>query len=85
MVIASLQNQDDASDDVTPMSIARNDLFTPKEKIELLTQLRADVTVAQQEGLSPAIALDEIDQAIAEVRQHVEDGVSAETLLRGDD
>ena len=84
MVFDSLRDRIGGQESVTPLGIARNDLFTPKEKIELLTQLKADVTVAQQEGLNPAIAPEDIDQAIAEVRQHVEDGIGTEKLLRGD-
>jgi hypothetical protein len=71
-------------DAVTPMGIAHNDLFTAKEKIALLNQLRADITVAQQEGRDPEIAVEEIDRALAEVRQDIEEGHGTETLSRGD-
>ena len=71
-------------DGVRPMDIAHNDRFTAKEKIELLNQLKADITVAQQEGREPGIALEEIDRAIAEVRQDIEGGHGPETPLRGD-
>lgn len=71
-------------DAVTPMGIAHNDLFTAKEKIALLNQLRADIAVAQQEGRDPAIAVEEIDRAIAEVRQDIEAGHGTETLSRGE-
>jgi hypothetical protein len=69
---------------IAPAAIAHNDLFTAKEKLELLNQMKADLSVAQQEGLEPAFPLDAIDQAIAEVRQDIEDGHGTETLLRGD-
>lgn len=71
-------------DSVTPSSIAHNDLFTAKEKTELLTQMKADFTVAQLEGMEPAFSLEEIDQAIAEVRQDIEDGHGTQTLSRGE-
>lgn len=69
---------------ISPSAIAHNNLFTAKEKIDLLSQMKADLSVAQQEGLEPAFALNAIDQAIAEVRQDVEDGHGTETLSRGD-
>ena len=71
-------------DSVSPGVIAHNDLFTAKEKIELLNQMKADLTVAQQEGLEPAFSLEEIDRAIADVRHDVEDGHGTETLSRGE-
>jgi hypothetical protein len=76
--------QADRQDGISPSAIAHNDLFTAKEKIELLSQMKADLTVAQQEGLEPAFSLEEIDRAIAEVRQDIEEGHGTETLSRGD-
>ena len=76
--------QADRQDGISPGAIAHNDLFTAKEKIELLSQMKADLTVAQQEGLEPAFSLEEIDRAIAEVRQDIEEGHGTETLSRGD-
>ncbi|WP_170116468.1 hypothetical protein [Devosia submarina] len=69
---------------ISPSAIAHNDLFTAKEKIDLLSQMKADLSVAQQEGLEPAFSLEAIDQAIAEVRRDIEDGHGTETLSRGD-
>lgn len=69
---------------VRPTDIAHNDLFTAKEKIELLSQLKADITVAQQEGREPGIALEEIEQALAEVRQDIEQGHGTEAVTRGE-
>jgi hypothetical protein len=84
MVWDSLKDRMGGQDNVTPMGIAHHALFTAKEKIELLNQLKADATVAAQEGREIAVDPDEIDEAIAEVRQGVQDGVGAETVLRGD-
>jgi hypothetical protein len=77
-------DQAGGQDSISPAAIARNDLFTAKEKIELLSQMKADLSVAQQEGLEPAFSLEAIDQAIAEVRRDIEDGHGTETLSRGD-
>jgi hypothetical protein len=72
------------SDNLTPMEIAHQTLFTAKEKIALLNQLKADAAVAAQEGRQITINGDEIDAAIAEVRRGVQDGIGADTVLRGD-
>ena len=84
MVFDSLKARVGGQDNVTPMQIAHNSLFTAREKIELLNQLKADVTGAQQEGRPIDIDTDEIDAAIAEVHQGVQDGVGSETVLKGD-
>ena len=84
MAFDSLKDRMGGQDSVTPMEIAHHTLSTAKEKIELLNQLKADATVAAQEGREIAVDSDEIDGAIAEVRQGVQDGVGAETVLRGD-
>lgn len=80
MVFDSLRQRES----VNPMGIAHNTLFTAKEKIELLSQLKADVTGARQEGEEPGLDTDEIDRAIAEVREGVQNGIGAETVLKGD-
>ena len=84
MVFDSLRERMGGQDNVTPMQIAHNSLFTAREKIELLNQLKSDVTGAQQEGRPIGVDAEEIDQAIAEVRQAAEDGVGSETVLKGD-
>ena len=71
-------------DGVTPIGIAQNGLFTAKEKLELLHQLKADVAVAQQEGLDPGIDPADIEHAISVVLQDVQEGVGTETIKRGD-
>lgn len=71
-------------DNLNPMTIARNSLLTAKEKIELLNQLKADASGASQEGKEIGFDPEEIDAAISEVRQGVQDGVGAETVLKGD-
>ena len=84
MVFDSLRDRMGGHDNVTPMSIAHNSLFTAKEKIELLNQLKADVTGATQEGKEIGFDPEEIDEAIAAVRQGVQTGVGSETVVKGD-
>jgi len=68
----------------TPMGIAHNSLLTAREKLDLLTQLKSDATGASQEGAELGFDAEEIDAAIAEVRQGVQDGVGTQTVLKGD-
>ena len=84
MIFDSLRDRMGGHDKLTPMSIAHNSLFTAKEKIELLNQLKSDATAAGEEGRELAFDGEEIDAAIAEVRQGVQDGVGSETVLKGD-
>lgn len=84
MVFDSLRDRMGGQDKVTPMGIAHNSLFTAKEKLELLNQLKADATGASQEGDDLGFDPEEIDQAIAEVREGVQNGVGADTVLKGD-
>lgn len=84
MAFDSLKERSGGDNLVSPMTIAHNALFTAKEKIELLNQLKADVTGASQEGKQIGFDPEEIDAAIAEVRQGVQDGVGAQTVLKGD-
>ena len=84
MIFDSLRDRMGGHDNLTPMQIAHNTLFTAKEKIELLNQLKANLTGAQQEGENVGFDAEEVDAAIAEVRQGVQDGVGTETVLKGD-
>nr|WP_314262112.1 hypothetical protein [uncultured Devosia sp.] len=84
MLFDSLRDRMGGDDRITPMGIAHNSLFTAKEKIELLNQLKADATAAGEEGQEMGFHAEEIDQAIAEVRQGVQDGVGTDTVLKGD-
>jgi hypothetical protein len=84
MVFDSLRDRMGGHDKVTPMGIAHQTLFTAREKLDLLHQLKADATGASQEGKQPGFTTEEIDEAIAEVRQGVQDGVGSQTVLKGD-
>jgi hypothetical protein len=66
------------------MQIAHNSLFTAREKLELLTELKAQSATAGDRGGDIGFSMDEIDEAIAEVRQGVQNGVGAQTVLKGD-
>ncbi len=83
MMFDSLRDRMGGNDKLTPMGIAHNSLFTAREKIELLNQLKADATGASQEGKELGFAPEEIDEAIAEVRQDVQDGVGSSTVIKG--
>ena len=84
MVFDSLRQRMGGHDKLSPMQTAHNPLFTAKEKIELLQQLKADVTSANSNGDDLGFDAEEIDAAIAEVRQGVENNVGADTVLKGD-
>jgi hypothetical protein len=84
MVFDSLKDRAGGEDMVNPHSIAHNSLFTAREKLDLLNQLKADAAVAGQEGSELGFGLEEIDAAIAEVRNGVQAGVGADTVLKGD-
>ena len=82
MVFDSLRERMGGEDKITPMGIAHHTLFNAREKLDLLRELKADATGENggDLGFDPA----EIDQAIAEVRQGVQNGVGTETVLKGD-
>lgn len=84
MVFDSLKDRMGGGEMVSPMTIAHHSLLTAREKIDLLNQLKADATVAAQEGRDLGFDPDEIDAAIAEVRRGVQDGVGTDTVIRGD-
>lgn len=58
----------------SPMQIAHNPLFTAREKIDLLTRLKAEVTGEYANPDKLAFGADEIDAAIEEIRLEVQDG-----------
>ncbi len=84
MAFDSLKDRQGGKDRLRPMEIAHNPLFTAREKIALLNDLKAEVTGAQQEGDDLGIDAEEIDAAIAEVHQGVQSGVGTGTVLKGD-
>ncbi|MFD2648529.1 hypothetical protein ACFSX5_12075 [Devosia albogilva] len=84
MAFDSLKDRQGGKERLRPMEIAHNSLFTAREKIALLNELKAEVTGAQQEGDDLGIDAEEIDAAIAEVREGVQSGVGADTVFKGD-
>ena len=84
MLFDSLRDEMGGPDSVTPMGIAHNSLFTAKEKLDMLNQLKADAAAAGEEGQQLGFTAEEIEQAIAEVHQGVQDGVGSQTVLKGD-
>lgn len=84
MAFDSLKDRAGGRDELSPFQIAHNTLFTAREKIELLNRMKAEVSGATANGDQIGFDADEIDAAIAEVHQGVQDGVGAETVLRGD-
>lgn len=84
MVFETLKAQAGAANALAPMQIAQHSLFTAKEKIELLNQLKAEVTGANAEGDDLGFSPEEIDAAIAHVRQGIADGVGTQTVFKGD-
>ncbi|WIY53358.1 hypothetical protein O9Z70_02135 [Devosia sp. YIM 151766] len=84
MVFDTLKQRMGGGDQLNPMQIARHTLFTAREKLDLLQQLKAEATGAQIEGAAVAFEPAEIDAAIAHVREGVARGVGAETVFKGD-
>ena len=76
MALISPSDRVSTGNSLNPFQIAHNPLFTAREKIELLQRLKAEVRGApsalDEIGFSP----DEIDDAIAEVRERVQNGES---------
>ena len=58
----------------SPMQIAHNPLFTAREKIDLLNQLKAEVTGEAANPDHLGYDPDEIDAAIEEIKLEVQDG-----------
>ena len=58
----------------SPMQIAHNPLFTAREKIEMLSELKAEVTGEHVNPDDLAYDPDEIDAAIEEIKLEVQDG-----------
>jgi len=65
-----------------PMQIAHHPLLTAREKLDLLTRLRAEVTGALENSEDLGLSPGEIDQAIDEVKLDVENGVGEGPILR---
>ncbi len=78
MAFGSPEGQRSGPDQLTPMQIARNSLFTAREKLDLLKELKADA------GASFGFTSGEIDDAIAHVHRDVQDGMGTQTGSKGE-
>jgi hypothetical protein len=68
---------------LTPMSIAHHTLFTAREKLDLLQQIKSEVTSTGEGDSYRGFSPEEIDEAIEEVRRVVQDKLALDTI-RGD-
>lgn len=82
MAFDSAENRAGGSDRISPMQIAHNPLFTAREKLDLLQQLKLEVTA--HDGRQVGFSAEEIDEAIQDVKLGVQSGQGSETVLTGD-
>jgi hypothetical protein len=84
MALDSLERSIEQPDLAMPMQIAHNPLLSAREKLELLTRLKAEITGALEnnEDLGPSPS--EVDAAIEDVKLDVQNGIGEETILRED-
>ncbi|HTJ56727.1 MAG TPA: hypothetical protein VL418_04075 [Devosiaceae bacterium] len=68
----------------TPLEIARHELFTAREKIELLRRLKAEITAEHVDPKALGFDAEDIDKAIEEVKSAAGSGQDAEAVRRGD-
>lgn len=68
----------------TPMQIAHHELFTAKEKLDLLYRIKAEVTGAVQNENDLGFSPEDIDEAIAEVKLDAQHGEETRTVIWGD-
>ena len=66
---------------LSPMQIARHPLFTAREKVEMLEEIRAGISSITLDSGPLGFAPDEIGDAIAEVRLGVENDSSGIALI----
>lgn len=67
----------------SPMQIAHNPLFTARERIEMLHELKAEVTGEAANPDAFGYDPDEIDAAIAEIKLEVQEGTRPEISIVG--
>jgi len=84
MPFDTLRDRMGGKDRLIPMEIAHNTLFTAHEKLQLLNELKAEATGALEDGTDLGFSAGEVDEAIAEVRRGVQEGVGTQTVLKGD-
>lgn len=84
MALDDIEDGAGGRDGLMPMQIAHNPLLTAREKLDLLTRLKAEVTGALENSEDLGLSPGEIDEAIEEVRLDVRNGIGEETVLRED-
>lgn len=84
MVMDSIESRAGGKNALTPKQIAHHPLLTASEKVELLQNLKAQVTGAMENDLDLGFSPAEIDAAIEEVKLGAQDGEQTETVLGGD-
>ncbi len=84
MPFDTAEDRQGGRDNLNPFQIAHNSLFTAREKIDLLQRLKAEVTGAASATHAIGFTPEEIDEAIAEVREGTQKGVGTGTVLTGD-
>jgi hypothetical protein len=67
-MLESLEPRANSRDRLLPMEIAHHALFTAREKLELLTRLKAEVTGERANPLVLGFSPEEIDRAIEDVK-----------------
>jgi hypothetical protein len=84
MAFESLEYRADDHSAPMPLQIAHNHSLTAREKLDLLTRLKAEVTGALENSEDLGLTPSEIDEAIDEVKLDVENGIGEEAALRED-
>lgn len=84
MVLDGLKQLMGGTSTLNPMQIAQNSLLTAREKLDLLHEIKAEVTGETANRDDLGFDPEEIDTAIAHVREGVQSGVGTETVLKGD-
>lgn len=70
---------------LSPMQIANHPLFTAREKLGLLTELRTGLAAMAGNAAALSFTAGEVDAAIAAVRQRAASGLEAGMLPAGDE
>jgi hypothetical protein len=85
MAFESLEYRADDHSAHMPLQIAHNPSLTAREKLDLLTRLKAEVTGALENSEDLGLTPGEIDEAIDEVKLDAENGIGEEAVLREDE
>ena len=84
MALDSRQMRAGGRDFLAPEQIAQHPLFTAREKLALLEELKFDVATAREDNHELGLSPDEIDTAIEAVRLGAEDGDGGSTVIWGE-